>query len=82
MPPALRKHVRYPELLLTVQAAVYGLYHLTNPDVFYNREDLWSVATVIGMSDQRQQVMEPNFVLMTLSAPARWVGRRRCDARP
>jgi uncharacterized membrane protein (UPF0182 family) len=66
MPPALRKHVRYPELLLTVQAAVYGLYHMTNPDVFYNREDLWSVATEIGLTDQRQQVTEPNFVLMTL----------------
>jgi uncharacterized membrane protein (UPF0182 family) len=66
MPPALRKHVRYPELLLTAQAAVYGLYHMTNPDVFYNREDLWSVATEIGLTDQRQQVTEPNFVLMTL----------------
>jgi hypothetical protein len=66
MPPALRKHVRYPELLLTVQAAVYGLYHMTNTDVFYNREDLWSVATQIGLTDQGQQVMEPNFVLMTL----------------
>ena len=66
MPPALRKHVRYPELLLTVQAAVYGLYHMTDPDVFYNREDLWSVATEVGSTDQRQQVMEPNFVLMTL----------------
>jgi len=66
MPPALRKHVRYPELLLKVQAAVYGLYHMTNPDVFYNREDLWSVATEVGLTDQRQQVMEPNFVLMTL----------------
>ena len=42
------QHVRYPELLLAVQAAVYGLYHMTNPDVFYNREDLWTVATEIG----------------------------------
>jgi uncharacterized protein len=66
MPPALRKHVRYPELLLTVQAAIYGLYHMTNPDVFYNREDLWSVATEVGSTDQRQQIMEPNFVLMRL----------------
>ena len=66
MPAAVRRHVRYPELLLNVQAAVYGLYHMANPDVFYNREDLWSVATEIGMPDQRQQVMEPNFVLMTL----------------
>ena len=63
MPAAVRKHVRYPELLLNVQAAVYGLYHMSNPDVFYNREDLWSVASE---SNQRQQVMEPNFVLMTL----------------
>jgi len=38
MPPALRKHVRYPELLLKLQAAVYGLYHMTDPQVFYNRE--------------------------------------------
>ena len=45
MPPDLRKHVRYPELLLKLQAAVYGLYHMTDPDVFYNREDLWTVAT-------------------------------------
>jgi hypothetical protein len=39
---------------------------MTNPDVFYNREDLWSVATEVALPDQRQQVMEPNFVLMTL----------------
>src|ERR1700685_1569408 len=66
MPAAMRKHVRYPELMLNVQAAIYGLYHMTNPDVFYNREDLWSVATEVRTPDQRQQVMEPNFVLMTL----------------
>jgi uncharacterized membrane protein (UPF0182 family) len=66
MPAAVRKHVRYPELMLNVQAEVYGLYHMTDPDVFYNREDLWSVATEVRMPDQRQQVMEPNFVLMTL----------------
>jgi uncharacterized membrane protein (UPF0182 family) len=39
---------------------------MTNPDVFYNREDLWTVATEGATSDQRQVVMEPNFVLMTL----------------
>jgi uncharacterized protein len=69
MPQALRKHVRYPELLLKLQAAVYGLYHMTDPEVFYNREDLWTVASEVGMSDageQRAQVMEPNFVLMKL----------------
>jgi uncharacterized membrane protein (UPF0182 family) len=66
MPPELRQHVRYPELLLSVQAAVYGLYHMTDPDVFYNREDLWSVATQVGPANRPQQASEPNFVLMTL----------------
>jgi uncharacterized membrane protein (UPF0182 family) len=69
MPATARKHVRYPELLLQVQAAVYGLYHMTNPAVFYNKEDLWTVASEVGMNAQREQAtqpMEPNFVLMTL----------------
>src|SRR5450755_1518443 len=59
LPAALRAHVRYPELLLSVQAAVYGLYHMTDPDVFYNREDLWSVATQMSPADQPQRVGEP-----------------------
>jgi uncharacterized membrane protein (UPF0182 family) len=69
MPPGLRRHVRYPEMLLKLQAAVYGLYHMTNPEVFYNREDLWTVATEVGMNERREQAtqaMEPNFVLMRL----------------
>ncbi len=69
MPAALRKHVRYPELLLKMQAAVYGLYHMTEPAVFYNREDLWTVASEVGLSasgEQKTQGMEPNFVLMKL----------------
>ena len=69
MPPDLRKHVRYPELLLKLQAAAYGLYHMTDPQVFYNREDLWTVASEVGMDEsgqQKTQAMEPNFVLMKL----------------
>ncbi|MFZ0761588.1 MAG: UPF0182 family protein, partial [Candidatus Sulfotelmatobacter sp.] len=69
MPPGLRKHVRYPELLLKLQAEVYGLYHMTDPEAFYNREDLWTVATEVGMDeggDQTTQEMQPNFVLMKL----------------
>jgi uncharacterized membrane protein (UPF0182 family) len=69
MPPAMSKHVRYPELLINLQASVYGLYHMTNPEVFYNREDLWTVATESGTDQNGQQTtqpMEPNFVLMKL----------------
>jgi len=69
MPPGLRKHVRYPELLLQLQADVYGLYHMTDAEAFYHREDLWTVATEVGMSqggEQTTQTMQPNFVLMKL----------------
>ena len=69
MPRDLRSHVRYPELLLQVQAEVYGLYHMTVPEVFYNREDLWTIASKASVTDsgqQSSQSMEPNFVLMTL----------------
>jgi uncharacterized membrane protein (UPF0182 family) len=68
MPSDIRKHVRYPELLLELQAAVYGLYHMTNPEAFYNREDLWTVATEVRGNNRGQaaEPVEPNFVLMTL----------------
>jgi len=69
MPAGLRKHVRYPELLLRLQAEVYGLYHMTNPEVFYNKEDQWTVATEVGLGEggaQQTHAMQPNFVLMKL----------------
>jgi uncharacterized membrane protein (UPF0182 family) len=69
MPPDLRRHVRYPEDIFTLQSQVYGLYHMTNPEVFFNREDLWTVATENGTdADGNQAVlpMKPNYVLMKL----------------
>ncbi len=65
--------MRYPELLLKMQAAVYGLYHMTDPTVFYNREDLWTVASEVGMKQPGEQAalpMEPNYVLMKLPGEA------------
>jgi uncharacterized membrane protein (UPF0182 family) len=73
MPADLRRHVRYPQMLLEEQAAVYGLYHMSDPEVFYNREDLWTVASELGMADsgeQQAQPMEPNYVLMKLPGAA------------
>ena len=70
MPADLRRHVRYPEKLFNLQATVYGLYHMTDPAVFFNREDLWTVATEsTGQNSDGQQTpvpMQPNFVLMKL----------------
>jgi uncharacterized membrane protein (UPF0182 family) len=43
MPANLRRHIRYPEDIFTVQAEMYGTYHMTNPTTFYNREDRWEI---------------------------------------
>jgi len=45
MPEALRSHVRYPEGMLLAQGLVYAKYHMEDPTVFYNQEDLWVRAT-------------------------------------
>ena len=69
MPNDLRHHVRYPEALFNLQAEVYGLYHMTRPEVFFNREDLWTVATETSSDangQQSVQPMHPNYVLMKL----------------
>ncbi len=41
MPPDLRAHIRYPEDFFLIQADTFRTYHMTDPQVFYNREDLW-----------------------------------------
>jgi hypothetical protein len=73
MPTDLRRHIRYPEDIFNLQSAVYGLYHMTDPEVFFNREDLWTVATETGTDANGNQVvqpMQPNFVLMKLPGGA------------
>jgi uncharacterized membrane protein (UPF0182 family) len=75
MPAGVREHIRYPEMLLKVQATVYSLYHMADVQVFYNREDLWSVASQVTLSEatkeQVTQPLEPNFVLMKLPGQSR-----------
>ncbi|HYR88854.1 MAG TPA: UPF0182 family protein [Terriglobia bacterium] len=66
MPDFLRPHVRYPELLFRAQAAIYSTYHVENEQVFYNREDVWTVAQQ-GRTQQGPQAadaIEPFFILM------------------
>lgn len=41
LPVDLQKHIRYPEDLFVIQAQMFRSYHMDNPKVFYNREDLW-----------------------------------------
>ncbi|HLH29660.1 MAG TPA: UPF0182 family protein, partial [Terriglobia bacterium] len=66
MPDFLRAHVRYPELLFRIQASIYSTYHVENEQVFYNREDVWTIAQQ-GRGQQGQSAadtIEPFYVLM------------------
>jgi uncharacterized membrane protein (UPF0182 family) len=65
MPRDLRAHIRYPEEFFAVQAAKYALFHMTEPRVFYNKEDLWRVAQ---SSTQGGAVpMTPYYTIMKLA---------------
>ncbi len=68
MPEDIRAHVRYPSLLVGLQANVYTLYHIQNPQTFYNHEDLWAIATEEGPNPQSKEVayMRPYHVLLQL----------------
>ena len=69
MSPSLRQHSRYPEDLFRLQAAVYATYHMTDPEVFYNKEDQWSFpqVTVNG----KTAAMQPYYTIMRLPGEAR-----------
>ena len=44
MPEEIKSHVRYPQGFFSIQADKYLRYHMTEPQNFYNNEDLWSLA--------------------------------------
>jgi uncharacterized membrane protein (UPF0182 family) len=64
MPPSLRGHIRYPEDFFAIQARKYATYHMKDPQVFYNKEDLWAIPrrTVEG----RDREMEAYYTIMRL----------------
>ena len=64
MPEALRAHVRYPQDLFKVQARMYATYHMRDPQVFYNKEDLLSIPH--RNVDEQELEMEPYYTIMRL----------------
>jgi uncharacterized protein len=57
MPPDIRRHIRYPRALLNIQARMFSTFHMTDPPVFYNKEDLWEIPS------HRQKTMEPYYLI-------------------
>ncbi len=64
MPPAIRKHIRYPVDLLNIQSERLLTYHMEDPQVFYNREDLWRVPNEIYGGEQ--QPVAPYYLITKL----------------
>lgn len=69
MPAALRPHLRYPQGLFSAQADLYSTYHMQDPRVFYNKEDLWTVPNEIYL--KQTVAMAPYYVIMRLPGESR-----------
>jgi uncharacterized membrane protein (UPF0182 family) len=75
MPPDLRRHIRYPEDLFTVQALQYRAFHMDAPEVFYNREDLWQFPREATGPNEMEAggetaKMAPYYIMMRLPGEA------------
>ncbi|GAB1544624.1 hypothetical protein NUACC21_73000 [Scytonema sp. NUACC21] len=64
MPVALSNHIRYPQDFFSTQSERLLTYHMTDPQVFYNREDLWQIPNEIYGSQQQQ--VEPYYLITKL----------------
>ena len=64
MPPGLKEHIRYPEDLMRVQIRTYGVYHMKDPQVFYNKEDVWRTPSEIYSSNEVD--LRPYYIVLKL----------------
>jgi len=69
MPEDLRAHIRYPQDLFGIQARMYAAYHMRDPQVFYNKEDLWTIPA--RKAEGREAEMEPYYTIMRLPGERR-----------
>jgi len=65
MPESIRRHIRYPEDLLTIQSSIYTTYHMNNTHVFYNREDAWEVSRAASKTEEAPHVA-PYYLISRL----------------
>lgn len=64
MPGTLKQHIKYPKDLFQIQLEKFSVFHMTDPRVFYNREDLWHRPS--ETYGGRQIEMEPYYILSKL----------------
>jgi uncharacterized membrane protein (UPF0182 family) len=66
MPEGLRAHLRVPEDLFNVQVGVYATYHITDPKVFFSKEDVWAIPTAQTSPGSTALPVQPYYVLFRL----------------
>ena len=64
MPDDLKEHIRYPKDLFQIQAELYSTYHMLDADVFYNKEDYWSIPNEIYAENEIK--VEPYYIVTKL----------------
>lgn len=64
MPPGLQAHLRYPETLFSMQSEMLKTFHMTNPAVFYNKEDAWDIAK--ELYEAKPQNVDPYYTVMKI----------------
>jgi uncharacterized membrane protein (UPF0182 family) len=62
----LRSHLRYPEKIFRVQAEIYRVYHMTDPEAFFNKEDLWDMARSMRSAGGQPQAVAPTYIIAAL----------------
>ena len=63
-PPKVKAHFRYPQDLFKLQAQMYLSYHMSDPEVFYNREDLWNFPRQVY--EGNEVAVEPYYLMVKL----------------
>lgn len=66
MPASLQSHLRYPVDFFKLQSDRLMTYHMTDPQVFYNREDQWQIPNEVYGDEARP--VEPYYLITSLPA--------------
>jgi uncharacterized membrane protein (UPF0182 family) len=70
MPDELKQHVRYPKEIFETQMAIYAKYHQTDPEVFYQQEDIWEFAKTYKGRESSE--ISPYYLTLDLIDPGRF----------
>ncbi len=66
MPEGIKNNIRYSQAMFDIQSDVYRTYHMENPTVFYNKEDVWQVANEKQSEKEEDKKIDSGYIIMKL----------------